>query len=141
MALIDFDSRFGHGDDLLRELALAQPSSVGDLTLPAAGLVSGGPVAVARVDHGRWIADCPTEGCGGAEFVSISSSHGFFCCECRNAATGHVPIPVVLPDAKTRTQIDTYLSARPVPGTRNWSPRETVKDLQRENREHGVRIS
>lgn len=136
--LIDFDTRFPNRDLGLH--AIKCPSSCGDDTLPAAGIVLGGPVAVARVDHGRWIADCPTDGCTGAEFVSLNGQP-FFCTECRNAETGNVPIPVVLPDEKTRGQIDAYLSARPVPANRNWSPDETVKQLQQENRDNGIRLS
>ena len=137
MALLDFGARFPGRD--LRLHAAKNPSSVGDKTLPADGLVLDGPVAVARVDHGRWIADCPTEGCGGAEFVSLAGCP-FFCCECRNAATGHVPIPVVLPSEKTVGQVDAYLSARPVPAHRNWSPGEPVAQLRAENRDHGIRL-
>jgi hypothetical protein len=133
--LIDFDSR-----SIDRNRNWSQnASSTGDVTLPAAGIVLGGPVAVARVDHGRWIADCPTDGCGGAEFVSLSGQP-FFCCECRNAATGHMPIPVALPPAKTVAQIDAYLSARPAPATRNWRPEETVAALRAENRANGIRL-
>lgn len=135
--LIDFESRFPNRDLLLH--AHRQASSSGDKTMPAPGVVLGGPVAVARVNHGRWIADCPTEGCGGAEFVSLAGQP-FFCCECRNAATDNTPIPVVLPDEQTRDQVTVYLCARPDAETRNWDPEETVKQLQRENRDHGIRL-
>lgn len=136
--LIDFDTRFPGRDLALH--AHKCPSSLGDRTLPQQGLILDGTVAEARVDHGRWIADCPFDGCYGAEFVSITGCIPFFCNECRNAATGGVPIPVVLPDEKMRGQIDAYLSARPVPATRNWTPGETIKQLRDENREHGVRL-
>lgn len=135
--LIDFDNRFKNRD--IRMHARKVPSSTGDKTLPAAGVILDGTVAIARVDHGRWIADCPTDGCNGAEFVSLSGQP-FFCTECRNAATGNVPVPVVLPDEKTCDLIARYLVPRPVPANRNWNPGETVKQLQQENREHGVRI-
>ena len=136
--LIDFDNRFPDRDLGLH--AIKCPSSCGDRTPPAAGIVLSGQVATARVDHGRWIADCPTEGCDGAEFVSLNGQP-FFCTECRNAVTDNVPIPVVLPDEKTRGQIDAYLSARPLAVTRNWRPDETVKQLQQENRKNGIRLS
>jgi hypothetical protein len=136
--LIDFDSRFPNRDIVAH--AYKHPSSTGDRTMPKPGLVLGGPVAVARVNQGRWIADCPTAACGGAEFVSLSEQHGFFCCECRNAATDNVCIPVVLPDEKTIGQVAAYLCARPAPATRNWHPDEPVKQLQQENREHGIKL-
>lgn len=137
MPLADFDSRFG-GRDLVTH-AIRNPSSTGDARLPQPGFALGVNV-VARVDHGRWIADCPNAGCTGAEYVSVSGRQGFFCTECRNAAAGHLSIAVVLPEQAMREQIDAYLSARPVPANRNWRPGETVKDLQRENRERGVRL-
>lgn len=136
MPLIDFNSRFQYRD--LVTHALKCPSSIGDTSLPAPGF-NLSVAAIARVDHGRWIADCPF-GCGGAEMVSIDGSVGFFCCECRNASTGHVPIRVDIPDEATCAQIDAYLSARPLPANRFWSPGETIRDLRRENREHGIRL-
>jgi hypothetical protein len=126
------------GERSLLEHSQIHPSSVGDITPPAPG-VALGIVVEARVSGGRWIADCPTVGCGGAEYVHTDELL-LFCCECRNAQVGHQPILVVVPAAKTRAQIEAYLAARPAPATRNWYPAETVKQLRDENRAHGVRL-
>lgn len=134
--IVHWADKFGARD--LLEHALRSPSSVGDLTPPSPG-VTLEVVAVARVNGGRWIADCPTDGCHGAEYVNIDELL-FFCCECRNAAVDHHPLRVVIPANGMRQQIEAYLGARPAPATRNWFPHETVKDLRDENREHGIRL-
>lgn len=126
------------GDRSLLEHSQRHPSSVGDMTPPAPGVALGVTVE-ARVNGGRWIGDCPTDGCAGAEYVNLDELL-FFCCECRNAAFDYHPIPVEAPAEKARTQIEAYLVARPVPATRNWLPGETVKDLRSENRAHGIRL-
>lgn len=132
--ILDFDSRFDGRDLGLH--AMRNPSSLGDRTPPAAGVVLD-VAAVARVDHSRWIADCPFDGCSGAEFVSFAEPV-FFCCECRNETTGHVPVSVVMPDAETRAGVEEALLVRPVPDTRNWSPEESVDVLLVENVVHGI---
>lgn len=126
------------GGRSLLEHAQQSPSSVGDLTPPAAGVALGVNLA-ARVNGGRWIADCPTDGCCGAEFVNLDDPL-FFCCECRNAEVAHQPIPITVPAVATRKQIEAYLGARPAPATRNWFPHETIKDLRDENRAHRIRL-
>lgn len=134
--ILTFETKF-NGRSLL-EHVLRNPSSVGDAT-PPAEVVALGPAVAARADHGRWIADCPGDDCGGAEFVSFDNPV-FFCCECRNAEWDHRLLPVLLPGAKIKGQVEAYLCARPVPATRNWHPSETVKQLRDENREHGIRL-
>lgn len=135
-----FEHRFTRKGRVLTraEIAKRNPSSVGDRTPPAAG-VALGVKAVARVDSGRWIADCPTEDCGGAEYVSFDDPL-FFCHECRNAAFDHHLIAVTVPGLQKRHDIEAYLVARPVPVTRNWFPSETVAELRDENRAHGIRL-
>jgi hypothetical protein len=102
------------------------------------------PVAIARVDHSRWIADCPFEGCHGAEYVS-KTDRRFFCIACSNGGTGQW-IRVQLPDEVELAAIEATLGRRPsgAPGTpqctRHWDPRagETVADLEAENQLAGV---
>lgn len=117
-------------------IAASKPSSCGDRTLPNA-VIRRLPPVIARVEHGRWIADCPTLGCVGAEFVSFDVPV-FFCCECRNAEVGHDLLAVVVPKSDIRLRIEEVLLARPVPSTRNWYPGETLDDLREQNREHGI---
>lgn len=135
--IVTFEDKFDARS--LVEHALRNPSSTGDLTLPLE-LVAIGPAVEARADHGRWLADCPITGCGGAEMVSFDRPV-FFCTECRNVAWDHRLLPVLIPEPKLRNQVEAYLVARPEAATRNWHPSETVKQLQAENREHGIRIS
>lgn len=107
--------------------------SHGEDTLPFPGLAME-PPAYARVNHGRWIIDCPF-GCGGAEMLD-DSRPTFFCCECRNAATYHRPVVVVVPD--NREFIEAVLLRRPEYPTRNWRPGETIADLEAENTARGL---
>ena len=79
----------------------------------------------AYVNHGRWVADCPS--CNGAELVSENQE--FLCGTCGRVS------PAVWPD--TVTQIEATLNQRPEPN-RNWNPGETVGMLTAENFENGV---
>lgn len=132
--IVTWADKFGRRS--LRAHALQSPSFTGDITPPADGLDLS-VTAYARVNHGRWIADCPFDGCRGAEYVDVDEPV-FFCCECRNAPVQHHPVRVEIPAAKHRREIETVLLARPVASTRHWWPRESVADLKRENRDHGV---
>ena len=132
MGLVTFTDKFQGAS--LAEYAARFPSSVGDLSAPAEG-VALDVTTVARANGGRWIADCPQAGCDGAMYVSFDDPR-FFCCECRNAGFGGVPVKVVLP--KDRAAIETVLLERPVPATRNWTPGETIGQLEAENVGNGV---
>ena len=92
------------------------------------------PPATAYVNHGRWVADCPSEGCAGA--TSIMPGAGFFCGECLNAEVGHRYRPVVWPAA--RAGIEDALCCRRLPQSANWRPGETVRDLEDENEQRGL---
>ena len=81
----------------------------------------------ARVNQGRWIADCPT--CLGAEFAD-SAWPVFVCCSC-----GEGPRAVVFPPE--RELLEPELIARPLEA-RNWVPGETVAQLRAENAERGI---
>ncbi|GAA4358390.1 hypothetical protein [Angustibacter luteus] len=50
------------------------------------------PVSV-RVNHGRWLVDCP---CGGAQLASRTDQR-FLCCDCGNALVDGLFRPVVWP--------------------------------------------
>ena len=93
---------------------------------------------VARVNHGRWIADCPY--CGGAELADATEPdfgwlrRGNPGGNKENIGDGLV-MPIDFP-AQIRG-IEKALSARPELN-RNWEPHETVGDLHKENRDHGL---
>jgi len=104
-----------------------------------------GPLAEARVDHGRWVVDCPFPGCNSAQFAS-KTDHRFFCVDC--SGPDRLWVPVVWPDDIELAAIEAALSLRPEISTRSWespgwrarrgvSP-ETVADLLAENAAHGL---
>ena len=88
----------------------------------------------ARINHGRWIVDCPTPGCNSAMLASLKERR-YACPDC-----GKGWWRVVFPDR--RVDIEDLLLRRPLiaqlPSSRNWEVAETVADLERENRERGV---
>jgi hypothetical protein len=102
--------------------------------LPPSVTTTAGPPARARVNHNRWIADCPD--CGGAEFVWRHGPLVMLCLSCLNGGIGHVWRTVTLPDDVEA--IEAALAARPVAANRNWDASERIDDLLRENAEHGV---
>jgi hypothetical protein len=87
----------------------------------------------ARINHGKWIADCPD--CNGAEFVFLEELF-FMCAGCLNAGVGNKWRPVVVPT--DRKSIEKVILARPLPQNRNWVPGETVAKLKAENVERGL---
>jgi hypothetical protein len=101
---------------------------------------TGGKPVEARLDFGRWLADCE---CGGAEYVSHTEPV-FYCMSCGNAQYGGAARPVVFP--KNREQIEVLVLERPVIGndpirqkpvipglSRSWNPGETLKELRKQN--------
>lgn len=101
-------------------------------------------MAVAYVNFGRWVADCPRQYCGNA--VALEPKQVTF--HCGSVGGCKLLAEVVWPvDAD---EIWEALSMRPVPGTRNWAPAghrqaiacrvpdgQTVADLIAENYEYG----
>ncbi len=108
------------------------------------GKISKKPVP-ARIDFGRWIADCPD--CGGACYVDPADPSSFFCMGCGNASVGGAMRLVEFPADRELIElevlrrpvaeparmgpVDTALNSKPmVPGlSRSWRPGETVQDL------------
>src|SRR3990167_3887240 len=76
-------------------------------------VVRGRDVA-ARIEHGRWLADCE---CGGAEYVDLVLPI-LCCCSCWNRADGHQWRRVELPDRESRAEIERLLLIRPDSATR-----------------------
>lgn len=85
------------------------------------------PVEV-RINHGRWIVECPF-GDGGAQFASRLDQR-FLCSECLNNAQGWRA--VLWPE--NAAEIAAALVVRPE-SLRNWVPGESVEDLVLENLE------
>lgn len=104
--------------------------------LPAPPLAT----VAAYVNHGRWVADCPTPGCGGALCLSRQASL-FLCPQCWNAANGGQWMAVTFPAAKQ--QIEALLLRRPAADdwtapARNWRPGESTAQLRAENAARGL---
>jgi len=109
---------------------IAGPSAaVMSLELDASALAD--QPARAYVNGGNWLWRCE---CGGCEFVDLDEPVGM-CASCWNAHLGHRWRPVILP--VEREAIERLLLRRPAVN-RNWHEPETVADLARENREHGL---
>jgi hypothetical protein len=94
----------------------------------------------ARINHGRWIADC--SGCNSALVVDLGQL-AFMCVECGNSNNGGKWLKIILP--KNRKAIETELLKRPCNGrnpaeavNRNWEPGETLATLKQENTDHGI---
>lgn len=88
---------------------------------------------VARVEDGRWIAECPF--CASAQVVSPLDPR-YLCAGpdgCANANVRGAYASVIFPSEKTRDQLEAVLLERPDRLTRNWMPRESVSDLVAEN--------
>ena len=126
-----------HGPHTPTEVAWESGGKFGR-PMPQPGVAVGAPHALARVNHGRWIADCPFADCRGAEMVDVLNP-SFFCCTCRNDDTGGQPVPVELPSAAQRRAIEAVLAKR-AQRFRNWRPGETVAMLKAENTAHGVGV-
>lgn len=80
---------------------------------------------LARLDAGRWLADCPL-GCNGAEWVS-QADPVFLCLSC---GSGGQWWPVEFPAEKTG--IDNEVTKRAAINAWGWNPGETLADLRAE---------
>ncbi len=85
--------------------------------------------AYAYVNHGRWVADCPSGVCSGA--MAIMPRVPFMCGTCLNAECGYKYRPLEWPQERGR--IEEILSARLMPQTVNWYPGETIEKLMAES--------
>jgi len=100
-------------------------------------------VAVAYINHGNWVANCPLhdpetgDQCKGAELVDPSDLR-FWCIGCDMRGNGGKWLRVAMPAPAKRAQIEGLMLARPRDRNRNWNPSETVAALRRENQEQGV---
>lgn len=89
-------------------------------------------VVYAEANHGRWIAKCPRPDCTNA--LALDPGQTAFACVAQDGC-GQTADVVWPPDPDA---IETLLMLRPVPGTRNWLPGETLEQLLEENAAHGL---
>ena len=83
--------------------------------------------ANARVNHGRWIADCPW--CPSAVVASPDDPR-FFCVHCLNDG-GTQWVPIVFPE--NTDEIEALLDERKVRTAKNWDVDESADDLRDQN--------
>lgn len=81
----------------------------------------------ARVNHGRWVVDCPW--CAGAQ-VASRTDRRFLCADCFNSTVQGRMVPVDWP--AEHAEIEAELGRRPHAENQNWLPGETVGDLRAE---------
>ena len=91
------------------------------------------PPLKARINYSRWIVDCPN--CSNAEFAFEDSL--FLCSQCKNGDVGGKVRKVEMPT--DRTQIESILANRKIIN-RHWYPTETIKQLEDENKLHGIAL-
>ena len=97
----------------------------------------GNPPAVAKINHGRWIADCPNCPAGtGAEFVDPNFDL-FFCMSCGNVLVNERIRRVDFPPPPQVAEIEAILEPRPLKN-QNWEPGETLEQLLAENQAGGI---
>lgn len=87
----------------------------------------------ARVDHARYIVDCPN--CKNAEFAFEDSL--FYCSVCHNSDINGQSRRVAMPIY--RKEIEHILGKRKTIN-RHWWPSETIDDLKNENIKHGLEV-
>jgi len=90
-----------------------------------------GETVEARIEYARYIVDCPN--CNSAEFAFEDNL--FFCSQCKNSDIQGKVRKVKIP--KDRIEIETILGERAIVN-RHWLPKETLKDLSKENLKMGV---
>lgn len=103
--------------------------------LPAA--VEGDPLVV-RVDHGRWLVECPV--CGEAQYAGRHDRR-FLCITCYRSGEWRAWRAVEWPTDDEIDVAERLLRARAV-RARNWRPdREPIEHLARENAVRGLTLA
>lgn len=92
------------------------------------------PVVKVRINHGRWLADCPY--CTGAQLAD-PLDHRFFCVDCLMEQGNGRWCEVEWPVAITANTIEAALAGRPT-SAKNWEHWESVSFLLSENVMHGT---
>lgn len=102
--------------------------------------------AVAYVNHGHWVADCPAQSCDvcagpcrAAMDLLPDRSAPYLCGCCHNQELSGRWRPVLWPTEKAHREIEAALTPRELDRNRNWWPHETAAGLRAENKVHGVK--
>jgi len=119
----------------------------GRIGSPWNGSIKGSAVK-ARIDWGRWLADCPL--CGGAEYIDPDDPF-IFCLSCGMVDNDGAALPVEMPaeisdiealvlerpvaDQRGGNSVERAFLAKPLIAglSRSWYPTETVDDLKNQN--------
>lgn len=129
----DVDRVTGERTPLSQEDLAVRTAHEAGAGMPSGKVARGAaPLAVARINTGRWIVDCPF--CAGAELWDEETGL-FFCFSCRNAAAAGDYLRVQIPDAGVRAMVEEHLTRERPFKARNWNPGETVDDLRRQDAE------
>jgi hypothetical protein len=94
----------------------------------------------ATINHGRWIVDCPNEGCGGAVSASLVTPE-FYCTICGSPENGGGAYQVIFPSYRAALEQELIKRSARVPFSaenRNWTPGESLAAIKVENVAHGV---
>jgi hypothetical protein len=110
-------------------LALRKENKRGEMPLG----VSKDYTVDAKINHGRWIAECPV--CHSAQVTSPDDKR-FFCIQCENVSASGKWATVKWPSAPQVGMIEELLLVRPDVKTRNWIAGESVADLRKENEDN-----
>ena len=104
-----------------------------DSIAPASEISATATPAIARVDAGRWIADCPNPLCNSAMLL-IKGQRGFLCGDCFNAdveARAHRALR--WPANHVLRQVEELLLERPEETFMHWDQRVSIDELRRRN--------
>jgi len=91
------------------------------------------------MNHGRWVADCPSPNCSAAEKVLPWQAVAVCNCQDRDFCQHSIPCATViaLDWPSDCGRIEAAVASRPLLN-RNWYPWESVEGLEKENAAHGV---
>lgn len=135
------ERKVGSVDELYRWLRTRAPQP--RTVRPPSEMASDAPPALAYVNHGRWVADCPNRtcpqpSCPGYCNAAMDLLNGapYLCGCCYNSDLGGRWRPVQWPTDADRQEIERALLARPSTATRHWRPEQPVRDLAEENARH-----
>lgn len=87
-------------------------------------------ISLVYMNHGRWVVDCPTEGCGWAYLATTGDGKPRYLHRCQGCQ--HT-IELAWPPLDAALEIERILCERAAPVNRNWRHPETIDGLSREN--------
>ncbi len=90
------------------------------------------------MNHGRWLVDCPTEGCAWSYLATTPDGgprYQHVCAGDRGGPGCGYRLELVWPPLDAALEIERLLYARATPANRNWRHPETVDGLTVENKQ------